>query len=359
MVKWNEVKIEFNVIKIEFDRIYKYLNKKLRVSENTFEKHKINITVEYNKLVEVYSYYTKTLTFEHNIELERELFVIRDRLLNLFTRLKLDISVPHSIKDKINLENQDPNFNESLLFDLDSDEELFEEEILNKEDLKMAQTQTDLLRVAAQTINKVYSGDYLGLNSFINSVEVIEKKAIAENADFLKAFILSRLDSKALEAVPDEPASIKVIKDSLKANIHPDNSKVIEGRMKALRLDNMSYQDFAKVAEEVADSYKRSLISEGISKQKSKELSIERTVELCKSTARSSLIKTVIAATTFQDTKDVIALFLVELGNEKSEGTILHYNRNNFNNKNFSRGRGFRNNGYHNNSYNNHQNSNN
>lgn len=103
----------------------------------------------------------------------------------------------------------------------------------------MPQTQEDLLRVAAQTINKNYVGDPLGIQSFINSIELLELIKIAANVDFLKQFILTKLDGKALECIPANPATILVIKNTLKANIKPDNSKIIEGRMLALKNDNM------------------------------------------------------------------------------------------------------------------------
>jgi hypothetical protein len=66
----------------------------------------------------------------------------------------------------------------------------------------MPQEAETILGLAAKTINKNYSGVTLGLTSFINSIELIEKLTKADNIDIIKFFILSKLECKALEAIP-------------------------------------------------------------------------------------------------------------------------------------------------------------
>lgn len=96
----------------------------------------------------------------------------------------------------------------------------------------MAQTPAKFLRLAGNQINQKYAGDPLGLYSFIDSINLLKQLA-GNNGEFLKQFVVSKLDGKARECVPIEPNSVDEIINALKNAIKPDNSKVIEGRMLA------------------------------------------------------------------------------------------------------------------------------
>lgn len=219
--------------------------------------------------------------------------------------------------------------------------DIFEEpnEIIQNE---MANNQpAEFLRLAAQTINRNYTGEPLALNAFINSVELLRTVA-GDNIDILKRFILTKLEGKALESIPNDPPDIDTILNALKANIKPDSSKVIEGRMLSLKLDSTKVQDYSEQAEKLAEALQRSLIIEGITQVKAKEMAIDRTVEMCRQSAKSDLVKSVLAASKFESPQEVLAKFVIEANTEKKEKQILAYKsqqrRGGF------RGRGFKNN---------------
>lgn len=150
-----------------------------------------------------------------------------------------------------------------------------EEEIRNREEEKkrreeqnrnMVLSRVDFLRVAAHTLNKNFSGNPLELTAFINSIELL--KTIAEDGnhhDFLKQFVLTKLEGKALEAIPAQPASVDAIVIALRDAIRPDNSKVIAGRMTALQVRNGNYEEFTKSVETLSDAFRRARVVEGIS----------------------------------------------------------------------------------------------
>lgn len=104
---------------------------------------------------------------------------------------------------------------------------------------------------------------------------------------------------------------------------------------------NNNYAEFAKQAEELADSLKRSLVIEGMTQVKAHELAIEQTVAVCRLNARSDLVKAILASTAFADPKEVVAKLVVEQTNESKEKQVLAFqNRgNNYSNRNnFNRG---------------------
>lgn len=104
---------------------------------------------------------------------------------------------------------------------------------------------------------------------------------------------------------------------------------------------------------------KRALTLESIPQAKANEMAIEKTVELCRSNARSDLVKGILASTRFDDPKEVIAKYIVESRTETTEKQVLHFRKQNVRQ---NRGNGYRNqrsgnfnnqnnNGYQNNGY--------
>lgn len=220
---------------------------------------------------------------------------------------------------------------------------------------KMPQSKHDFISMANDTINYKYSGDTAGLNAFIDGIELLDELCEADNKSLLLKFIMTRLDGKAREVIKDPKTAADVV-TQLKSAIKNESSKVIEGRMLALRADKTNLTKFAERAEKLAEQYRRSLCDEGFSKDKAKELSIEKTVELCRKSSRSATLTSIIASTKFTEPKEVIAKMIVEISNLKQEGQSQQYGQKNGNknkNKHFSNNGSSRSNGQ---NYNNNQN---
>lgn len=186
-------------------------------------------------------------------------------------------------------------------------------------------TSVEFIRIAAQTINRNYDGNPLGLSAFINSVELLKELSNAEVAAIFLRFVKSKLEGKALESVPADAANVDEIITALRQQIQPDNSKVVAGRLLALKPDKAKMTDFSEQAEKLAEALQRSLIIEGISRDKAREMTIDKTVEVCRSAARSDLVKAVLASTKFDSPKEAIAKFIVETSTEEKEKQVLAY----------------------------------
>lgn len=207
----------------------------------------------------------------------------------------------------------------------------------------------EFLRMASGHINKTYSGDPLALTSFIDSIQLLQTLATSEALrTFLVAFLKTKIDGKAREFISETDDTVAAIVNKLRANIKPDNSKVIEGRILSLKLSGSNQEEFATKAEELAEAFRRSLVVEGVTPVKATEMAVDKTVELCRANARSDLVKSVLEATAFANTKDVIAKLLTQVDKAKNENQILAYKKMTDRNKNFGqnynshRGRGNR-----------------
>lgn len=103
-------------------------------------------------------------------------------------------------------------------------------------------------------------------------------------------------------------------------------------------------QEFSEQAEKLAEALQRTLIIEGISQEKAKEMATERTIDLCRQSSKNDFVRSVIAATSFQTPKDVLAKFAVENSKEKTEKQILAFRSQNYrtnqNRQSNGRGRG-------------------
>lgn len=120
---------------------------------------------------------------------------------------------------------------------------------------KMALTRKELMRTAPQMVAK-YDGDPLLLTGFIDSVKLLAEMVDDEHKPVFTKFVMTRLEGLAREAVDDNPENINEIIQQLEANIKVDSSKVIEGRMLALRTDKMNLTKFSERAEELAEEFR-------------------------------------------------------------------------------------------------------
>lgn len=167
---------------------------------------------------------------------------------------------------------------------------------------------------------------------------MLKEIAPANLSGFFARFIISKLGGKAMECVDPNAQNVDVIIESLRQNIKPDNSKVVTGRLFARKPDRAKLTDFTEQAELLADALQRSLVIEGITMAKAREMTIEKTVELCRNSTRSDLVKSILAATKFDSPKEVVAKYVVEGTVEEKERQILQFRAQN--KRGFNKGRG-------------------
>lgn len=224
----------------------------------------------------------------------------------------------------------------------------------------MPQTTEKYLKIIGPTLSYKYSGDPLKLNSFITDIKIAY--SLAQNDEtkgFCLLYVKSRLDGRAEECIPENCESIDELIKALKEKIKPDNSSIIEGKILALRLIQGDYTKFAADAEKLGEALRRSLIVEGLTKQKSEELTIRRMVELCRKTSKVDVVKSVLESTKYDSAADVIATFISqsdiarrEYKESQTNKPKKNYSNGNKNtndngqrNKNFNKNRGNFNNG--------------
>lgn len=210
------------------------------------------------------------------------------------------------------------------------------------------EAQTKLLSIVNNQIKKPYSGDPLGLPTFLTGVNIAKRFANTEELKTdLVEFVKGRLEGRAREFITDSIATIEELIATLQQHIKPENSKIIEGRIAALRYTYAKQQEFADKAEELADALRRTLILEGMTPDKANEMTVDRTVTLCRKSTQSDVVKAVLTAATFATPKEVVAKLITCSDDCVKERQVLHFNKNGNRNGQqrgrISRGRGYQN----------------
>lgn len=205
------------------------------------------------------------------------------------------------------------------------EKEEHEKRVNMEEQLK---AQRELLDMVNKQIRNSYSGDPLGLPTFLSGVEIVQDFATNDNLKRkMVIYVKGRLEGRAREIITDDIETIEELLEKLKQDIKPENSKIIEGRMAALRYSYVKQEEFAARTEELADALRRTLIIEGMTPAKANEMTIDRTIQLCKKSTTSDVVKAVLGAATFHTAKEVVAKLITSNDECVKDRQVLRYQK--------------------------------
>lgn len=231
------------------------------------------------------------------------------------------------------------------------DSDLENEDNSDQEDEMAEMTPIELFNAVNRQFRNNYDGEPLGLTAFLDSVDLLSEFAVS---NILKAgllrYVRAKLEGRARELVTPEVNTIEELKRVLQENISPESSDVIRGRLSALKYAYARQEDFAAKAEALAEGLRRALHLEGMSSKMAHETSVKETVNLCRRSTNSDLVKSIIMSTQFKNPKEVIAKLITESDTYVREQQILRFKKatrgNNNGNNNGNNKKGYdRNNG--------------
>lgn len=368
--------------------VYETSGRTYPTDKQRIEDYKIQLVTDFNKILTYVKLHFDEFNSERKTEFEQKFLKFQETFQTCLGILGLQCTLP-TLFNEINIEDiveatakSSTNINNTTGSDLnerqgENNSEQSQIGISNQGNQSQVFTMTELadfLKTASAILKNSFSGDPMEMESFIAAMELADTMATAAQKPTLIKLIKTKLNGKALEIFPEAPADIGAIGDAFRAKIKHDNSKIISGRMMALRVDKQSMQTFAKTAEELSDALRRAYISEGMSREKAIEMSTDKTIEMCRINAKTELVRSVLASAKFDEPKDVVAKYIVEATTETKERQIFAFNasrghnnyrgrgnnnlrgrgNNNFNNYNNGQRRyNNYNNNYNNNGYNN------
>lgn len=198
-------------------------------------------------------------------------------------------------------------------------------------------SELNFYNLCARTFTETYAGDPLALRPFINKINMVHRMCQHEGHEaILKDSIMAHVKGLAADVLPADPESIEAIKKTLLEKIKPENSKVVKGKLMALKADRNNLIEYTKKAEQLAENLKRSLILENIPYENANKMVIDDTIELCRANTNSVLVKAGLIGYQFKDAKEVLAKYTVETRKDVEEKQILSFRQTNSNsNRNF------------------------
>lgn len=341
--KYKELREKFTEV---WKRIEPYRRRNLTEDEKLLGDYRRDIVDAYNNLVSYICDFYSVLSDEDQKILRDRIIFSKEKVVESFQLLNLHYEWPEDIFSQIVRENisqidhENSDLDQSkpsvVQDDTQSVDSVNQNYTIDSEpsDDDMALTKAEYMTLMAQQIPQPFTGEAVALKTFINSVDYLKEAATGDQISLLKSFILTKLQGKALEIIPEDANTIDAIINALKAKIKPENSKVIEGRMMALRADKSNLQDYAKRAENLADCLKRSLILEGISVAKAQEMVIDKTIELCRANTTSPVVISILESAKFENAKEVVAKYIIQSNKSKHEQQILSFQKRQNNNNN-------------------------
>lgn len=338
---------KYSNFKREYKRIQVYKTSRPLTSDlNLRKEYRENLIEAYNNIFLYVTPFISDLQLEAKLEIRSRIQKLLEKLKDCFEILKLQY-----------------NFESNILTTIDINKIIEIQEIEtqenNRKETMAPQTASDFIRVASQMISDRYHGDPMDLDSFIDAVELLKTLCEEQNENTFLAFVKTRLGGKARQLINSNPANVNEIIEKLRDGIKIKPSKTIEGKFLALRLDKTSITKFTEQAEKYADQYNHSLCNEGYSKEKANELTIAKTIEMCRKSNIGSSVRSVLVSSKFSEPSEVIAKMIIEMNDSKSDPQDSYPRKNNNNhNKQYNNSNSGNNNKRSNNNYNNNRSSN-
>lgn len=357
---------KFTLFEREYKRVEPYKTRRpLTTDLDLLKDYKESLVRTYNELIDTVD--PQTFSEEERLEILSKFTSHLSKLRDAFKILKLNYKFEKGVFNTINVDLISEISDDSLLsiastsgVDLNTSQQSTISTNNTSNRSTMTQSASEFIATAHRMINYRYAGDPLALDSFIDAVDLLNDLCEDQNKAIFLKYVMTRLEGLAREAIITAPANVDDVIRQLREGIKTESSKVIEGRILALRADRSSLTKFSEQAEKLAEQFKRSLCLEGFSRDKAKEIAIEKTVEMCRKSSKNDTVKAVLAASKFSEPKEVIAKMIVEINNLKQDkpnnsyahkfGNNSNKNSGNPNGQQNNRGNG---NGFHNNRNNN------
>lgn len=228
-------------------------------------------------------------------------------------------------------DNQENNESEQILINTENNQEI---ELANfEEEMKFfGRVNSNIPR---------FDGDPLKLEAFIETIELVNKRTPANFKAQFFDIVNAKIEGKAKEIIPSDLKTIEEIVVSLREKIKPLNSRVVKGRIAALKVKDNNYTEFMKDAELLAEEFRRALIVENLPREKANEMATESMVDLCSATTKSPFVRNILQAKEFADPQEVLSQLIVSQQKEQTNNQILAFrsqnNRGNFRRNTFPR----------------------
>lgn len=214
----------------------------------------------------------------------------------------------------------------------------------------------EFLKLASTIVSIHFDGDPSKLAPFLDSLTLLES-VVGVHTGLAVSFVKTRLVGRARDLITNEDTILE-IKNKLKNNIKVQSSAELMAKLAGVK-PGSKIIDFCKQVDDLADSLRRSFLSEGVALATAEAYVTREVTKTLIAVAPDQHTKTVLEAKSFNSPQEVTAYYTGLAGEVQKAQQILGFRGGRGGrNGNYRGGRGrqnnrYRNNDNHNNNYNN------
>lgn len=329
--KWSEIINQIEIVKLEFNKSYKCLNKSIPIGKQTVTKHLILLTTNLNTIRGVLHVYYEKLTTDHKKDAYEIFRNLRDRLLQIAAKHAVLLNIPNDIGVGI-------EFDDILVESLTDTEE---QVIIENPELKMSQTNIEYLNIASKLIPE-FDGRAENLQSFLAALNLADLVCADNNQSIAIGIVKSKLKGNAINLIKGTETNLKQIIESLKENVKGESVEVITAKLMNIRQNSKSANTYIKEVEDLTRILQSAYVSDGLSPQLAETYSTRAAVKAITKNSCNDKVRIVMEAGQFNNMNEAVAKFVnccTEMNSHQT--SILYYKGNNKYNRNDNfRGRG-------------------
>lgn len=329
--KWSEIINQIEIVKLEFNKSYKCLNKSIPIGKQTVTKHLILLTTNLNTIRGVLHVYYEKLTTDHKKDAYEIFRNLRDRLLQIAAKHAVLLNIPNDIGVGI-------EFDDILVESLTDTEE---QVIIENPELKMSQTNIEYLNIASKLIPE-FDGRAENLQSFLAALNLADLVCADNNQSIAIGIVKSKLKGNTINLIKGTETNLKQIIESLKENVKGESVEVITAKLMNIRQNSKSANTYIKEVEDLTRILQSAYVSDGLSPQLAETYSTRAAVKAITKNSCNDKVRIVMEAGQFNNMNEAVAKFVnccTEMNSHQT--SILYYKGNNKYNRNDNfRGRG-------------------
>lgn len=365
MDKWELIRRIIDTEKENFKRAYKCINKNTYVKPETVRKHLNTIINSLEIIREVIHRNNEKLTKEHrNIVLEIY-WNLRDQLLKILDKYKINQPVSHSIDHPFQIDTNiilvsgsSEKLDPVSEGETDSDSDNF------SKNNKMTQTVVEFLNTASRLICD-FDGKPENLRTFLDSLHLID--SLKETHEQVAvSLIKTKIKGTARNLITTESTITDII-SKLTSSVKGESVEVLSAKIMNIKQNNKTANIYCSEIESLTKLLENAYISDGLSCDLANKYSTQVAVKALTKNCTIDKVKLIMEAGQFNSMNDAISKFVNSCTEATGQqNTILYYKREKSkfyrgNNRKFFRGNNYQrnNNGNNNNSNNNNNHSNN
>lgn len=355
--KFTELLNKIQILKDEFNKSFKCLNKKNVPSKTTQLKHLKIIISKHNYIIDEVIPTYETLQPEEKIHITSLVQTLRTRLTVVLSRLNVTCEIPTELLDYITSQIDESSLSGQdfeTASDSDSSSKSKNSFLSSTQiDITSKMTPAEFLNLASKLLPD-FDGNPENLVKFLHALDLLE--SVKEEHELLAISLIKTKLSGVAQTIISNENTIAAIKTALTSKIKGESAQSASAKLLNAKQSSKSSNEFAKEIEKLTLKLQNAYLLDGLSPQVAQNYATQMAVKSISKNARSPEVKLLMKAGNFANINDVITKF-IDLNNDTDNTVNINFVQNKSQRGGY-RGRGKRGRGYANQNYNNRNNAN-